>query len=394
MSRSRTSLPVIIVILLGVLTACGPRATPEPTPTLAPTLPPPVIVPSGEGTGSGAGTTAGESVSTESSTPEPSLIPEGRVGPDSYPDNVNPLTGLMVLDTSVLDRRPMAIKVANTVHVRPQAGLSWADLVYEHYAEGGLTRLTAIYYGQQPTHVGSVRSGRLIDNEMALMYDAIVVSAGYSPGVTQIMADQPWRQRNISIPFGWYDPYLFRIEDETHFEPHNLYANLEEVWSLADERGFNQIPDLTPGMTFEQAAPGMGTPASTVHIQYYGSNVRWRYDAETGVYAREQDGELHLDELTGEQLIAANVVVVRAEHVPTTIVEDELGQLSLEIQIWGEGEVSIFRDGQRFDGIWHRNNREDMLTFTDIPGNIIPLKPGNTWFQIIPLSFNGFTVES
>jgi hypothetical protein len=388
MLQSRARFAVIAVILVGMMVACRTEPEPEPVPT--PTLPPPIIASSDD---EETTETTQETATSEPVSPESSLIPEGRVGPDNYPDDVNPLTGLIVTDLSVLDRRPMAIKVANTVQVRPQAGLAWADLVYEHYAEGGLTRLTAIYYGQAPTHVGSVRSGRLIDIEMALMYDAIIVSAGYSHGVTQIMRDEPWRQRNISIPFGYYEPYLFRIEDATHFEPHNLYANLEEIWNLAVESGFDQVPDLTPGMTFEQAVPEGGTSASEIHLQYLGSNVRWLYNEETGLYVREQDGEPHTDELTGEQLTAANVIVVRAEHVPTDIVEDELGNLSVEIQIWGEGEASIFRDGQRFDGIWQRTNPDIMLTFTDISGNFIPLKPGNTWFQIIPLTFNGFTVE-
>ncbi len=388
MRRLKASFAVTMIILVGLLAAC--RREPEPEPTPAPTLPPPVIA------------SASDDVDTVSigvpATPtEPpggsSLAPEGRIGPDSYPENVNPLTGMFVSDPSALGRRPLAIKVANTPEVRPQAGLAWADLIFEHYAEGGLTRLTAIFYGQAPEYVGSVRSGRLIDMEMAQMYDAIVVSAGYSHGVTQIMMDQPWRQRNVSIPFGYYEPYLFRIEDGTHFAPHNLFANPAEVWDLSDERGFNQVPDLTPGMTFDQVVPVGGSPASVVHIQYLSSNVRWLYDAETGLYAREQDGVAHEDELTEEQLTAANVVVVTAQHVPTDIVEDELGNLSVEIRIWGEGEVSIFRDGQRFDGLWHRDDRESMLTFTDTSGNVIPLKPGNTWFQVIPLSFSGFTVE-
>jgi len=385
MLRPRASLAVVMIIMVGMLAAC--QSGPEVTPTRVPTLPPPIIV--------SATAQAETPQATEALSPSPGnpFIPEGRVGPDSYPTNVNPLTGLIVPDPSVLDRRPMGIKVANTVQVRPQAGLGMADLVYEHYAEGGLTRLTAIFYSQQPERVGSVRSGRLIDSEIALMYDAIVVSAGYSHGVTEIMREEPWRQRNISIPFGYYEPYLFRIEDDTHVPPHNLYANPAEVWSLAEREGFNQAPDLTPGMAFEQAVPSGGSSASVIHLQYLGSDVRWIYNPATGLYARENDGSPHTDELTGEQLTAANVVVVTAQHVPTDIVEDELGNLSIEIQIWGEGQVSIFRDGQRYDGVWHRNDLEEMLTFTDISRNVIPLKPGNTWFQVVPVTFNGFTVE-
>src|SRR5688572_23272367 len=48
----------------------------------------------------------------------------------------NPLTGLPVNIPSLLERRPIAIKVGNSPdYVRPQSGLSLADVVYEYYIE-------------------------------------------------------------------------------------------------------------------------------------------------------------------------------------------------------------------------------------------------------------------
>ena len=91
-----------------------------------------------------------------------------------------------------------------------------------------------------------------------------------------------------------------------------------------------------------------------------------------------------------------NIVVVSARHVDTDIPETEVrqGAYSIEIQIWGEGPATIFRDGQRFEGRWHRNNPNDMLTFTDLDGNPLPLAPGNTWFQLVPLGFDKLYVTS
>ena len=46
-----------------------------------------------------------------------------------------------VADAALLDRRPIAIKVSQFPRrVRPQSGLSLADLVFEHYAEAGVTQ--------------------------------------------------------------------------------------------------------------------------------------------------------------------------------------------------------------------------------------------------------------
>ncbi len=55
---------------------------------------------------------------------------------------------------------------------RPQFGLSQADVVYEYLMEGyGITRFSAIYYGQPSSQIGPVRSARLINYYMGALYD-------------------------------------------------------------------------------------------------------------------------------------------------------------------------------------------------------------------------------
>src|SRR5207237_8366910 len=110
------------------------------------------------------------------STPYPSWEPTplGAVGPFNFPAGVNPLTGLPVDDPAVLQRRPLAVKISNApVLVRPQAGIGDADLVFEHLTEGRLTRFTAVFWTHTPPRVGSIRSARLIDLEIATIYTAI-----------------------------------------------------------------------------------------------------------------------------------------------------------------------------------------------------------------------------
>ncbi|MCA9959019.1 MAG: DUF3048 C-terminal domain-containing protein, partial [Anaerolineales bacterium] len=110
---------------------------------------------------------------------------------------------------------------------------------------------------------------------------------------------------------------------------------------------------------------------------------------------RWTDGEPHYDANTGQQLSFTNIIVLAAHHQETDIQEDDAdgGHNSIQIQIWGEGPVSIFRDGQRFDGYWHRDDPHHMLTFTDLDGNILPLAPGNSFFQLVPLGFDKLYVK-
>src|SRR5262249_40987630 len=117
-------------------------------------------------------------------------LPPGIIGPDSYPENVDPLTGLVVDDPSVLNRRPLLVKISNAPPVvRPQSGISIADVIFEEYAEGGWTRFTAVFYSHGGQHIGSVRSVRLIDLQLTPAFDGVLVFSGGSLGVIDTLRE-------------------------------------------------------------------------------------------------------------------------------------------------------------------------------------------------------------
>ncbi|MEI2689413.1 MAG: DUF3048 domain-containing protein [Anaerolineae bacterium] len=97
-------------------------------------------------------------------TPEPTAIPAptvnmaALVGDETLPAGVSPFTGLPVDDPTLLERMPAAVKISNSPIARPQSGLSKADVVIEHLAEGDITRFTAIFHSQDAQRIGSVRS--------------------------------------------------------------------------------------------------------------------------------------------------------------------------------------------------------------------------------------------
>ena len=142
-------------LLVFIFTACStsaPEAPPTPTRTPIP-VDEPAPLPTATPTPEPAEATPTPLPPAATQTESPSEI----VTP--LPPDVNPLTGLKVEDESRLDRIPVLIKVSNSLEVRPQSGLSMADIVFEHFAEGGITRFTALFYGQDPGKVGSVPHG-------------------------------------------------------------------------------------------------------------------------------------------------------------------------------------------------------------------------------------------
>jgi hypothetical protein len=86
--------------------------------------------------------------------------------------------------------------------------------------------------------------------------------------------------------------------------------------------------------------------------------------------------------------------VLYVPHWDTTIVEEpHSGALSIEFALWNSNRAVIFRDGVRIDGFWQHWERADMLTLTDEDGNPIPLKVGNTFFEVIPTEGLEIVVE-
>ncbi len=371
---------VLFLVVMSFVAGCSsatPVATPTPTrtpipqATAIPPTPPPTATP----------------------TPTPTTAPTAEaVSVTPFPPDVNPLTGLKVDDPEMLEHLPLAVKISNSPEVRPQAGLNSTDLVFEHYAEGGITRLTAVFYSTYPERVGSVRSGRLIDLEIPAMYQGVFAFSGMSGGVKQrFRASDLFPDQVASPDFGVGQPYFYRVPREGLAFEHTLFADLPELRSLAAERGIDQRPDFPSLMAFSESLPAIkeSTPVNTLKIDYLAGVCRahWDYDEELGRWKRSTAGEPHRDYLTGEQVTAANVVVIFANHLETDILEDTWGggHMSIEIQVWGQGAALIFRDGQMLQGYWRRENREDMLTFWDGEGNPLPLKPGNSWYQLVPL---------
>lgn len=361
-----------------------PTNTPAPTATLAPTATAVVATPTPAASDTPTAT-------AEPPTPAPTPTIEGWYGFGTYPENMNPLTGEIVEDPAMLDRRPLAIKISNYPEVvRPQSGINNADLVFEHYVEGSVTRWTAVFYGKDAHTVGSVRSARIIDFEIPVMYDAAFGYSGAAIENKLRFAEVDWFDRIVSPDYGHGGFYRKTAPDGVEFW-HTMFTDTFRLRAILEERGLEVPPDFQNGMVFSEEPPAGGFAAGQVELGYRGNYATWWYDEGLGRYMRWTDGVRHVDANTDQQLGFTNVVVVYAEHVETDIRETDVGQgaNSIEIRIWGEGPASVFRNGQRFDGIWRREDPHDMLTFYTEDGSMpIPLAPGNTWFQLVPLDFD------
>jgi len=393
----RLSLPLLAIILLTA--ACGGGSEPgeipppptsamataeaevaatispvPPTPTAAATLPPAIITPQ-----------ATQAPPTPEVTPTPDTVVLAAKAAAFA--GRNPLTGEEVTDPESLNRRPIAVKLSNAPadYTRPQAGLNDADIIFEHWTEGAVTRFTALFYGTVPPNVGPIRSARLIDLELPAMYDAMLAFSGASVGVNQRLNASDFSDRLLRAA----EPGFYRTGDTSKAFEHTLYIRMDQLWQAVADKGLNTAPVFGTYNAFSEVAPEGGSPASKIFIDYKTEKVEWVWDAEIGKFRRWMDFEEHVDANTEEQVTAANVIFLTPYHVNDANICEQINNgvcaaLSIEIQLWGSGPAVVFRDGQRFDVTWHRDGRNDQLTFTDAAGNPFPLQVGNTWVQLVP----------
>jgi hypothetical protein len=317
--------------------------------------------------------------------------------PTPWPANVNPLTGEVADNQSKLERVPVAIKISNTPgrYVRPQSGIDSADLIFEHYNEGWWsTRWTAVYLGESPERVGPIRSGRIIDLEIPAMYSAVFANSGFSNGVLALFRDSdlyPDWVVSDSLPETIQPRPFYRDYSRDVPLEHTMYTSPALVREWAAARGVEGRQELRPMAFSEEPRPDLeaSARAHTISIPWNQLDAQWRYDEASGRYLRWTDGTAHVDALSGQQLDAANVVVLYVPQWNTDIVEEpHSGALSIRWALWNKDNpyrpAILFRDGRRYDGIWNREERNDPVTLTDEEGNKLPFKVGSTFFEVVP----------
>ncbi len=328
----------------------------------------------------------------------------------SRPPDINPLTGLAA-NPVALQRRPILARIGNDEKPRTsgwQAGFNSADIVFEELIDvlGGSyanTRFTAVFLANDPPLIGPVRSGRLINLQLAPMMDAALSHAGASNGTRWLFSQTP--MANLDEYFN--QPAYCYIQ--SHGYQGRLYTSGTRLreW-LAQKKWEEPIPLY--GFSFSDAAPA-GTPATTIGFTKTPwpkwDQAEWRYDAAKGVFMRFVTGVPQMDTsypitakwgngancvaatpVTKSQVQASNVVVLYARHDKTSIVEDSNNAVSVYISLTGQGDAQFFRDGVTVKGKWQRRSEQEFFQFVDASGKSYSLKPGNTWFEIVPIGYS------
>jgi len=314
------------------------------------------------------------------------------IGPYTYPDGTNPMTGLPYPDDETRGRRNLIVKISNFPPiVRPQHGVNQADLVFEYEAEGGVTRFAAIFRTHAPERVGSIRSGRLLDMELVTMYRALLAYSGASEPIQELFFKSDFKYRLLSPSFGDNCENAGFCRDATLTErpfEHTLFGDTRLMWEVATRRQVN-TGYRALGFAFSERADVGGSPARDIFINWYGeTDARWQYDAATGRYLRYTDSRPHYDAADDAQLWTDNLIILQVPHSRRPdLFPPGADYESLEIALWGQGPAYVIRDGHVYQGFWRRLGRKPGEALQLIYGDSQPimLKPGRTWVAVTRL---------
>jgi hypothetical protein len=325
----------------------------------------------------------------------PESMPTGvDVSAFTLPTSLNPLTGLPPADPALMERRPLAIKVANYPrYVRPQSGLTLADNVFEYYIESGLTRFIAVFYGNNSEWVGPVRSGRYFDEHVQRMYHAYLVFKFADPRVeTHLLTTDDVSPFLVVPSIGSCPP--FRLRSERDIEDYNNSYFDTTLWEDCVIRdGLENERQAIRNGFFSEMAPVSDLRGARMYTYYSADSYHyWLYDRQTKQYIRYQEladnrndkpetYDVLKDAVTGESVHAANVVFLLAHHnfSNTFDEEDEVYQIDLT----DSGEAYVFRDGLGIPARWFRTNQDQPLLLTTLTGAPIYLRPGITFYEVI-----------
>lgn len=292
------------------------------------------------------------------------------------------LTGEWVAE-NYANQRPVGVMIENTSSCQPTYGTSNAKVIYEIQAEGGITRLLALFddiSGME--RLGNIRSCRPYFAYTAMAHEAIYVHCGGSiEAYEQIL--------NIgaidNIDEIYRGSFFFRSSDRN--SPHNLYTSTDNLVNAINylqydinhsesfDGYFNFNTDDANEINLEN-----GQDAAVVKV-YQANPLPWFvYNEDDGLYYRYEFGSAEMDALTGEQLTTKNIII---QEAPVNAYYDEQDHDRTDVDITAGGNGWYITNGKAVPITWTCAGNGEVTHYYDLSGNEITLNQGKTWIDIV-----------
>jgi Protein of unknown function (DUF3048) N-terminal domain/Protein of unknown function (DUF3048) C-terminal domain len=327
-------------------------------------------------------------VPTPSPTPTPTLAPTPTPSPTPEPTPVlvpAPLTGLPVSPEAAA-QHPIAVMIDDHRDARPQAGFNAASIVWQAPAEAGIPRYMLVFQDGLSALVGPVRSARQYFIDWAAEWTAVYVHSGGAPGALATLRSGGRGQLVWNADeFRYGGKYLWRSTDRR--PPHNVYTDGDNLRAMSAAVG---APDaaITPAWAFGPGLSGEQRPVgTTLTIHYPYETITYRYDAVSNTYHRfiDKSKEPQVDAADGVVVAPSNVVILRMRF--GALNDGHPDKHRLDADDVGIGEAIISTNGRIIHGSWSKASVSAPTLLFDAEGAPITLTAGQTFVQVIALSY-------
>ena len=297
----------------------------------------------------------------------------------------NPLNG-EVLDEPYTGRI-FAVTISNIRDALPHYGTMEADILMEMWVNGSIIRDLALYTDVSKAEaIGSVRSDRLMFNQIVKMYDAVLADAA---GSDQVLNDARNTGVNrMTIDTGDSTDYSYRAKDRVFtFKPeskyeHTLFAKGAGLLDFAQKKGFSvtQPADKDYNLHFTEDGTPEGETANSVNVTFtYRNNKKdttMVYDESLGKYVYNQYGKVMVVGDTEDPECFTNVIIMLADITR--------GDVYYTANFTNGGTGYYANGGKIIPITWGCDGEESPFWFKTVDGADLELGVGNTYMAIAP----------
>jgi len=285
---------------------------------------------------------------------------------------ISPYTGEEITQEAY-DNLPVMAIIENSDDARPQSGLKSADIVYETMAEGGIPRFIALFQKNNSDKIGPIRSARPYFIDISKEYNLPFAHCGGSgDALVKIKNENLMSLNEISYTSTYW-------RDKERKAPHNLYTSTEKLRSLVKSKGY--ITASNPKLNFDKNYWDNNNlpPANEILLKinrYYNTS----YSFKGGIYHKYMNSEPAVNKEDTDQLAFKNIVV------QFTSIKLQNDGSHLDIALVGEGNGYVISNGKYVKMKWYKTDVNSQTILQDESGKLIPLNPGNTWWNIVDTS--------
>jgi DUF3048 family protein/Big-like domain-containing protein len=277
-------------------------------------------------------------------------------------------TGLYYRDRehTIALKYPALIQVPNDAGAVDQDGLQAADIVFEYLAEGGITRLTAVF-GSAPDLIGPMRSSRLVSLKIARHYRGLLFQSGESAVTREAAGSDPVPQ--------FFDTVGYTFRTNSRYAPDNLMISGDGV-NRAEQKFY---PNL-PAFTVPKARPTFGGGAAATRVTVSEHYSTYTYDPIMGTYQKNESGHSYRDAHLRQPLRIEMLVVLHTQESLLPI-GDGHGSYIHDFNLDSSGKADVYYKGQSFSAQWASTDGHGPLTFA-YNGAPLTLPPGLVWIDV------------